>query len=69
MATVQQEIRECDVVQLLDSIAGWPAGTVGAVVDEVDDWKQIEIADDRGQTLDLVSVSAPRLKLITKHSA
>ena len=69
MATVQQEIRECDVVALLDSVAGWPAGTVGAVVDEVDDWKQIEIADDHGQTLDLVSVAAPRLKLITKHSA
>jgi hypothetical protein len=68
MTTVQQEIRECDVVELLDSIAGWPAGTVGAVVDEVDEWKQVEVADDRGQTLDLISVAAPRLKLISKHS-
>jgi Domain of unknown function (DUF4926) len=68
MATMKQTIKEFDVVELLDDIAGWPAGTVGAVVDEVGEWKQVEVADDRGQTLDLISVSEPRLKLIAKHS-
>jgi hypothetical protein len=68
MATVKQKVKEFDVVELLDSVDGWPAGTQGAVVDEVDKWRQIEIADTRGQMLDLISVSESRLKLISKHS-
>ncbi|HEV7483729.1 MAG TPA: hypothetical protein VGO13_11595 [Solirubrobacterales bacterium] len=67
MATVKQKIREFDFVELLDPIDGWPAGTRGAVVDEIGESRQIEIADDRGQMLDLISASESRLKLLSKH--
>jgi hypothetical protein len=67
MAIATEEIREFDSVELLDPVEGWPAGTHGAVVDEIGDSRQVEIADDRGQMLDLVSVSESRLKLLAKH--
>jgi hypothetical protein len=75
MATVKQMIRENDVVELLDSVdkveadGKWPAGTAGAVVSERGEWKLVEIADERGVTLDYVSVPEPRLKLVAEHSA
>ena len=68
MATVKHAIGEIDVIELLDAVGGWPAGTRGTVVDERGEWKQIEVSNDRGQTLDLISVAEPRLKLIAKHS-
>jgi hypothetical protein len=67
MATVREAIGEIDVVELLDSVDRWPAGTVGTVVHDLGEWKQIEISDDRGVMLDLVSVLEPRLKLVAKH--
>jgi hypothetical protein len=68
MATVKQRIRENDVIELRETVGAWPAGTIGAVVSERGDAKLIEIADERGQMLDLISVLEPRLKLIAKHS-
>ncbi len=68
MATVKHAISEIDYVELLDAVGRWPAGTRGTVVDERGEWKQIEISDDQGQMLDLISVAEPRLKLISKHS-
>lgn len=68
MATVKHAIGEVDYVELLDAVGRWPAGTRGTVVDERGEWKQIEIADDRGQMLDLISVAEAQLKLICKHS-
>jgi hypothetical protein len=68
MATVKQAIRECDSVELLDPVDGWPAGTQGAVVDEVGEWKQVEIVGDLGQMLDLIPVYEKRLKLVAKYS-
>lgn len=68
MATVQHRIKENDVIELREAVGLWPAGTIGAVVSEQGDAKLIEIADERGQMLDLVSVLEPRLKLIAKHS-
>lgn len=68
MATVKQRIRENDVIELRETVGTWPAGTIGAVVSERGDAKLIEIADERGQMLDLISVLEPRLKLIAKHS-
>ena len=67
MATVKHAIGEIDYVELLDAVGRWPAGTRGTVVDERGEWKQIEISDDRGQMLDLISVAEPRLKLIARH--
>ena len=68
MATVKHAIGEHDFVELLDAVGSWLAETRGTVVDEHGEWKQIEISDDRGQMLDLISVAEPRLKLISKHS-
>lgn len=68
MATVQHRIRENDVIGLREAVGAWPAGTIGAVVSERGDAKLIEIADERGQMLDLISLLEPRLKLIAKHS-
>lgn len=68
MATVKHAIGEIDVVELLDQVGKWPAGTQGTVVDERGEWKQLEIADERGVMLDLISVAEPRLKLIAKYS-
>jgi hypothetical protein len=74
MATVKQMIRENDAVELLevvdaiDADGSWPAGTVGTVVSERGEWKLVEIADERGVTLDYVSVAEPRLKLHSKSS-
>jgi hypothetical protein len=69
MATVEQAIKENDVVELLDPAGRWPAGRVGAVVSDYGDVKLVEIADSRGEMLDLIQVSEPRLKLVAKHSS
>jgi hypothetical protein len=75
MATsVKQAIHENDVVELTRPVAktqeagDWPAGTIGAVVAEHDQHKLLEIADNDGQMLDMVSETEDRLKLIEKHS-
>lgn len=75
MATVKQAIRENDVVALvevIDKVEGvgrWPAGTTGTVVSERGEWKLIEISDECGVALDYVSVAEPRLELVARHSA
>ncbi len=74
--TVKQAIHENDVVELTEPVdkveatGQWPAGTRGTVVAEHDQHKLIEISDDDnyGATLDMVSVTEDRLKLITKYS-
>jgi hypothetical protein len=47
------------VVEFLHSAGAWPAGTSGTVVDEHGEHKLVEISDDQGQMLDLVSVPEP----------
>lgn len=69
MATVKHAIGEIDVVEMLDSVNGWPAGTIGTVVHDLGKWKQIEVSDDRGVMLGLVSVREPHLRLLAKHSS
>jgi hypothetical protein len=68
-AVVKQAIKENDVVELLDGVDRWPAGTSGTVVSERGEWKLIEISDERGIALDYISAPEPRLKLVAKHSA
>jgi hypothetical protein len=68
MASVKHAIGEHDVVELLDRVGEWTAGTAGAVVSDHGDSKLIEISDDRGAMLDLIEVAEDRLRLITKHS-
>lgn len=69
MSVTDLEITEHDVVELLDSVAQWPAGTMGAVISERGRWKLIEIAEDEppGAMLDMLSVHESRLKLVAKH--
>lgn len=68
--TVKQVVRENDAVELLDAVdkvdldGTWPAGTIGTVVSERGELKLVEIADERGVTLDYVSVPEARLKLV-----
>jgi hypothetical protein len=72
--TVKQAIHENDVVELTRPVAktqeagDWPAGTSGTVISEHDQHKLIEISDDDGQMLDMISETEDRLKLITKYS-
>jgi hypothetical protein len=71
---VKQAIHENDYVELtqaVDKVEGtgqWPAGTIGAVVSEHDQHKLIEISDDRGVMLDLISQTEAQLELVAKHS-
>ena len=74
MTTIKQTIHEHDVVALVDSVektqdpGKWSAGTVGAVVSDYGNVKLVEIANDRGETLDLIQVREPRLRLIAKSA-
>ncbi len=68
MIAVKRAIGEIDVVELLGSVDKWPAGTEGTVVSDHGDIKLVEISDDRGVMLDLISVPEPRLKLVIKYS-
>ena len=45
-----------DVVELRVASGRWPAGTVGAVVEAFPDGVLIEITDDEGRTLDMISL-------------
>ena len=49
-------IRENDPVALRDQIRKWPAGTLGAAVDINDGAALVEIVDDNGRLLDLLTV-------------
>ena len=44
------------VVELRMASGRWPAGTVGTVVQTHDEGALVEIADDQGRTLDLLSL-------------
>jgi hypothetical protein len=74
MAMVKHAIHEHDVVAFCqpvdkgESTEQWPAGTIGAVVGEYGEHKLIEIADEQGVTLDLVSQPESQLELVSKHS-
>ena len=64
MAIATPRIHEHDSVRLRRQVGRWPAGQGGAVVAEKGIWKLIEIADDRGVMLDLISVAETDLELV-----
>lgn len=64
MALINTRIKENDAVELRKPVGKWPAGRLGAVVFEMGPSKLIEIADDNGQMLDLISVPERDLELI-----
>jgi Domain of unknown function (DUF4926) len=53
-----------DVVELMVATGSWAAGTVGTVVDVTDVSVLVEINDDDGRTLDVVSLPHDALKRI-----
>ena len=67
MATINHAIRENDVVELRHPAGRWPAGTSGTVVSERGDAMLVEISDEQGQMLDLVSQAESQLKLIARY--
>jgi len=67
MAIMQLAIKENDVVELARPFGKWPAGRLGAVVSDYGDVKLVEIADGRGQMLDLIQVPVSELELIVKY--
>jgi hypothetical protein len=66
MGDAEQLIGEHDVVSLLCAHGRWPKGYVGTVVNDYGDVKLIEIADDKGQMLDLFQVPEDQLRLVVK---
>jgi len=68
MTTVEYASRENDVVELREPVGQWPAGRRAVVHAERDDWRLIEISDDRGVMLDLISVPESQLRLVVKYS-
>jgi hypothetical protein len=50
-----------DVVELRAESGRWPAGTTGTILEVRDDTTLVEIADDRGHMLDLLTVPAAAL--------
>jgi hypothetical protein len=49
-------IRELDVIELAVAAGRWPAGTRATVLEVFADGALVEIADERGHTLDMVSL-------------
>jgi hypothetical protein len=45
-----------DVVELMVATGSWAAGTVGTIVEATDASVLVEISDEDGRTLDLVSL-------------
>jgi hypothetical protein len=45
-----------DVVELMVATDSWEAGTIGTVVDLSSDRVLVEVTDDQGRTLDVVSL-------------
>jgi hypothetical protein len=64
MTVARQQICEHDIVRLRRSIGIWPKGREGTVVAEKGPAKLVEIADDRGAMLDLVSAPDDALDVI-----
>jgi hypothetical protein len=58
-----EAIRLLEVVELRVDSGRWPAGTIGTVVEALDQGAIVEIADDRGHTLDMLSLPYVALQL------
>jgi hypothetical protein len=56
------EPRVLDVVELQATSGRWPAGTEGTVLETKDSRALVEIADDRGHTLDIVEIPTALLR-------
>lgn len=68
MAVTEQTSRENDVVELRAPVGRWPAGTTAVVHAEKEGWRLIEISDESGVMLDLLSAPESKLKLVVKYT-
>jgi hypothetical protein len=59
-------ISELDVVELGVQTGRWPAGTVGTVLERRDAVALVEISDERGHTLDTISLPVAALRPAVK---
>jgi hypothetical protein len=64
--TAEAKIDELDVVALRYREGAWPAGTEGAVVIDHGAHKMVEISDEEGRCVNLVSLPQERLRLTRK---
>jgi hypothetical protein len=64
VATIRQHICEHDVVRFRRQTGRWPAGQEGTVVAVEGCSKLVEISDQQGALLDLVTTSDANLELI-----
>ena len=53
-----------DVVELIADSGRWPAGTVGTVLEADDQSALVEISDDQGHALDVVSLPLDALATV-----
>lgn len=56
------EFHPHDVVELERDFGRWPAGTVGAVVDEFPGGLVVEIVGPAGETLDMLELASDHLR-------
>jgi hypothetical protein len=66
MSATKTIIGEHDVVALLSPVDGWPEGTEGAVIDDRPSRKWVEVANERGECLDILFVPTDQLRLVWK---
>lgn len=58
-------LQPLDVVELRAESGRWPVGTVGTILEVAADGALVEIADDRGHTLDLLTLPGSVLAVPT----
>ena len=56
---------ELDVVELTADTGRWPAGTPGTIVHLTPGFALVEIADDRGRTLDMLDIQVESLRRLS----
>ena len=66
LMTANRQHAVLDVVALLAESGRWPAGTLGTVVETDDERVLVEIDDDRGHGLDLISL--PHAAVAPSHA-
>jgi hypothetical protein len=54
----EYDLHRLEVVELEAERGRWPIGTRGTIVELADSAALVEIADDRGHTLDLIEIPA-----------
>jgi hypothetical protein len=67
MHTIDQKIRDMDIVSFRRQIEEWPVGTIGMVIDIEGDIALVEIDNDCEKLWGLVNVRLADLKFVEKY--